>query len=205
MIGRSTFVASLLLLSACGMTDDPREEQKRATYPKIPDPAFSAYLLENYDLNRDGRFSYYEAERILVIDCPGRDIVTLAGVEYCVQLRELNCADNLIENLDLSQNLLLEVLDCSRNALYEIRFGHMRELRELRCAENLLSQLEVINTPALHTIDCATNELRLLDISNCARTMRWVDARFNPLEILYKSPYQTIEYLQPGSGEVVDK
>ncbi len=205
MIRHFIFVAWLLLLSACGMTDDPREEQKRMSYPEIPDPAFSAYLLETYDLNRDGRFSYYEAERILTIDCPGRDIASLTGIEHFIQLRELNCADNRIESLDLSQNLDLEVVNCSRNTLYELKFGHLRELREVRCAENNLADLDLISTPALHTIDCSVNELTLLDISHCARTMKWVDARFNPLEIIYKSRNQTIDYLQPGSGEVVEQ
>ncbi len=195
----------LLGLSACGMTEDPREEEKRQTFPTIPDPNFEAYLLEFYDLNRDGRFSYYEAERILVVDCQGRAIASLAGIESFVQLRELRCNDNHIESLDLRENRNLEYLDCSHNALYQLALEGLRELHVVVCAENRLPHLDFINTPAVHTIDCSYNELQLLDITHCARTMKRVDARFNPLTTLYKSSHQTIDFFQPGSGEVVER
>lgn len=191
------------MLTACGMTDDPREDEKRQNYPEIPDPHFKSYLLETYDLNRDGKFSYYEAERILTIDCSGRGIATLYGIEHFVQLRELRCSDNHIESLDVTHNHDLELLDCSRNALYQLDIERLRELRELYCSENSLPHLEFANTPALHTINCASNQLELLDVTNCARTMKLLDARFNPLQTIYYSQYQSFEQIQPGSGELV--
>lgn len=205
MFRRLFIPAFLLVASACGMTDDPREEEKRQTFLEIPDPHFASYLLETYDLNGDGRFSRYEAERILVVDCPGRDIASLAGIEYFVQLRELRCADNCIESLDLRKNGDLELVDCSRNLLYQLRIDGLRELHVVECAENRLPHLDFINTSAVYTINCSSNELQLLDITHCARTMKSVDARFNPLTTIYKSQYQTIEYFQPGSGEVVEQ
>lgn len=203
MFRRSAFAVFFLLLAGCGMTDDPREEEKRQNFPNIPDPNFAAYLLETYDLNRDGRFSYYEAERILVVDCPGREIASLAGIENFVQLRRLDCANNKIESLDLKRNSFLEELDCSSNQLYLLDIEALRELRMVDCSANTLPHLELVNTPALHTINCSSNELEVLDITHCSRSMQLVDARFNPLEIIYKSQYQTIANFQPGSAEVV--
>lgn len=196
---------ALLALSACGMTDDPREDEKRLSYPPIPDPAFEEYLLETYDLNADGRFSYYEAERILRIDCSGRGIASLSGIEHFIQLRELYCSDNQIENLDLGENIELQVVDCARNNLITLDIEALLALHTLDCSENELSRLEPVRTPALSDLNCSSNELTLLDVSNCAHPMLRVDARFNPMEILYIGSNQQIKNLQPGSAEVREK
>ncbi len=203
-MSRRLFIPMLLLsLSACGMTDDPREDEKRTTYLTIPDPQFEKYLLETYDLNLDGRFSRYEAEHILVIDCPGREIERLQGIEYFIRLRELYCADNRIEELDLSRNVNLERVDCARNELVQLNVDGIRPLNTLDCSENRLPLLDLIANPVLWDLRCHTNELRRLDVSHCARTMKRVDARFNPLETLCVADGQHIENLQSGGADVV--
>lgn len=204
-LGRFFGLLAPICLSACGMTDDPREDEKRLSYPSIPDPAFEHYLLESYDLNGDGLFSYYEAERVLVIDCSGRGVASLAGIEHFVQLRELYCSDNQIENLDLGENLELQVVDCARNNLITIDVEALLALHTLDCSENELSTLELVRTPALWRVNCSANDLTVLDVSNCARPMELVDARFNPMDVLYIGRNQQIKNLQPGSAEVREK
>ena len=189
-------IALLLCLSACGMAEDEREEDKRREYISLPDPAFEAYCLETYDLNGDGRLSRYEAERVLYIDCSGRGIESLYGIANFTALRELDCADNRIPSLELDRLDRLESLDCSGNGLRSLAVGKLRALWRLDCADNLLAELDLQSCVSLSWLDCSNNDLHILDVANCARPMTYLNAAGNAsLTLLYKSVNQPIDRL----------
>lgn len=191
-------------LAACGMTEDEREESDRHTYIAFADPAFEAYCVETYDLNADGRFSIYEAKHILDIDCSGRGITSLYGIEHFVKLRELNCSQNALVTLDLTHNEWLEQLDCSHNALTIVQIDDLRLLHTFDCSHNQLPQLDLSNNGSIHTLDCSYNDLELLDASSCSRSMLLLDCSNNPrLQTLYLSEYQRVDRLYPGSASVI--
>lgn len=197
---------SLALLAAgCGMPEDDLEANKRVTYPSIPDAAFEQYLLQEHDLNGDGRLSFYEAERVVKIDCAALGIASLAGVEYFTSLRELFCSENEIDYLDLRKNLRLERVNCSGNSIAVLEVGDLRQLYELDCSCNALRRLDLSSNPALAALDCSANELSLLDVGGCARRMSRVDALENPLELFYKAVGQQIVWLQIGLAEILER
>ncbi len=89
----------------------------------IPDPGFRAYVLENFDTDRDGKISSEEADAVLVIDL-GREeptdtpgIKSLEGVEYFKNLRELIGAFHPLTSLRLSENTALTKLNCRDSQL----------------------------------------------------------------------------------------
>ena len=188
------------------MAEDEQDERNRTIYLTL-DPAFEAYCLENYDLNGDGRFSRYEAERVVTVDCSGRGIESLGGIEYFTALRYLNCSGNRLTSLDVAPLLSLETLDCSQNTLFVLTLGMQRRLERLQCADNRIGGLDLAYTVSLTELDCSGNELTVLDISNCARRMEWVDvSRNDDLTLLYKDAAQQIDRLTLAGGtEVVEQ
>ena len=84
-------------------------------FVEIPDANFKAYLLENFDKNNDSQISLSEAKRIKVVDCSGRNIQSLAGIEKFVNLQSLNCSNNQIDELQLSYNKKLNKLVSTNN------------------------------------------------------------------------------------------
>ena len=66
------------------------------------DPEFKASVVEQYDDNFDGEIDYIEAENVTNINCSNRDITSLEGVKYFVNLKSLNCSGNLLKEIDLS-------------------------------------------------------------------------------------------------------
>lgn len=196
----------LLLLSACGMADDEREEDSKRRFITVPDPAFESYLLRTCDLNHDGRISYYEAERMLRIDCAGLGIGSLYGIEYFTSLRELDCSNNAIGTLDVSRLYSLERLNCSRNELVILRLGELRGLGYLNCADNRLDYLNLEYVVSLSELDCANNRLTTLDVSKCQPHMVSVNATGNePLYLFYKGRNQLIDRLLLNGGVQVEE
>jgi Leucine-rich repeat (LRR) protein len=82
---------------------------------EIPDANFKAYLLENFDKNKDGNISLSEAKAIKEINCSGKNIEKLDGIEKFESLESLDCSNNKLEELEIRYNLKLNKLVCNGN------------------------------------------------------------------------------------------
>ena len=124
------------LMSACSkddpvpqdgsLTPDSPEGREAVT---IPDEFLRTYLLKYFDFDRNGELSRYEASLVVRIDCPGNInagegayMCDATGIEACTNLRYLNLSGNDLTKLDVSNNKLLDTLDCSINT-------HLKNLR----------------------------------------------------------------------------
>lgn len=115
--------AGLFLLSNCADKDGK-------VYVEIPDANFRTYLLEKFDINRDGMISLAEAKRVKEIDCSGRNIKVLDGIEKFANLERLICKDNELSELELRYNRKLNWLVCTNNAdKLTVYFGASSPLR----------------------------------------------------------------------------
>ena len=124
------------LMSACSkddpvpqdgpLTPDSPEGREAVT---IPDEFLRTYLLKYFDFDRNGELSRYEASLVVRIDCPGNIVFggkdymcDATGIEACTNLHYLNLSGNDLTKLDVSNNKLLDTLDCSINT-------HLKNLR----------------------------------------------------------------------------
>ena len=114
----SVLVATSFLLSNC---TNRNSKSKTVEIPDenivvdIPDANFKAYLLENFDANKDGNISLAEAKTIKSIDCSGKSIQKLDGIEKFENLEFLNCSNNQLNELELRYNKKLDRLICNDN------------------------------------------------------------------------------------------
>ena len=79
----------------------------------------------------------------------------------------LHCNASRLSKIDLTKNLLLEVLDLSVNLNFkEIDISNNKKLKSLDCHANKLKILDISENKELEYLDCSNNELTRLDISN---------------------------------------
>lgn len=83
--------------------DDPSLPGTAYIPIRIDDPAFNAFCLENFDTWDRGFVSEYEASMVTKMDCSGRGIKSLEGIEQFTALDTLICKENLLESLNLSR------------------------------------------------------------------------------------------------------
>lgn len=182
----------LFALSACGLAEDERDEKNKYEYLVFSDAAFEAYCLELFDLNRDGRISRYEAQRVLTMDCSNRGIASLYEIGDFSRLQRLNCSRNLLTTLDLRGLNALENLDCSDNRLTRLDVRGLRSLTALSCFSNLLAALDLGSNASLSRFDGRTNRYPTLDVRGCATTLA-ADVTDNPrLGTVYCLPTQNV-------------
>ncbi|MGB4969862.1 MAG: fibronectin type III domain-containing protein [Saprospiraceae bacterium] len=137
-------------------------------FVSIPNANFKNYLVQNTAINTNGNTEIECSEAELytgLIDCNGLNIADLSGIEAFINIKEINCSNNLLANVDLSQNTKLEQLNCSNNLLQTLDLNGNLKLRELYCFQNQLNQLNLKDNTNLETIDCNDNNLNILDFS----------------------------------------
>ncbi len=188
---------------SCGLSDDPREEEKRRDYLFIADPAFAAWCLREVDADGDGRISRYEAERVVAIDCSDCGIASLGDIGDFPFLQRLVCRGNRLSELDLRGCPYLTFVDCSSNGLLSLDVGGLRGLATLDCSRNELERLDLASEVSLRTLRCFSNPLPLVGITACAASMEEVDARDCPLRVFYMRPGQHVRLLLLDDPSVI--
>ncbi len=161
---------------AYGYSENPYELVLSDDYPvTIEDPAFSRYLIANFDRNRDGAISYREIAEITAINVSTDDVRSLKGIELMPRLASLTCTGLS------SGSGLLEELDVSRNP----------ELTVLKCANNRITALDLSNNPRLKTLAVDGNPLTVLDIWTCPDLTVLTALRCTQLVTIYVAPVFT--------------
>ena len=208
--------------------------QVNAQIVHIPDANFKAALLANpvINTNGDGEIQVSEAnayDDALLLS--GLGISDLTGIEAFTALKTLDCSSNNLFHIDLSNNLLLEYLDCSFNQifLFEFNLGQKDFLYHLRAdyIDSMSDNGGGFNFPNLkyfyHSFSVATNSIQLnatqLEHFEChdnpslqtaivdqasSANLKYVDVSNNDLQIGF-SPWPSTEtYITSGNSRVDD-
>lgn len=155
----------------------------------IPDSNFEQALIDlSYDSSPiDGQIPTANISTITDLDLVSKNILDLTGIEDFSALTHLDCSNNTMTNLDVSQNsniteiycndnLLtalnientpnLQRLWCFNNQLTNLDVSLNSELISLRCEHNLLTDLNVSNNTKLNVLICEENQISTLDVSS---------------------------------------
>jgi hypothetical protein len=116
--------AMLLLFANCSGNSKNSDNSKISEETKIsddneiveiPDANFKAYLLENFDKNNDGNITISEAKAVKEINCAGKNVEDLTGIEKFENLESLDCSNNNLIELEIRYNKKLNKLACKDN------------------------------------------------------------------------------------------
>ncbi|MDF1576109.1 MAG: hypothetical protein P1P86_13055 [Bacteroidales bacterium] len=124
-----------------------------------------ALLAAGVDTNNDGIISHAEAREVLDLNVQFRGLTDLNGIEAFTKLLKLNCYQNRLVDLDLSNNPSLSHLDCGFNQLTSLDVSESPGLSFLNCYGNELKTLDVSANSGLTYLACGGNALRSLNIS----------------------------------------
>jgi len=185
-IGPLTVFLAFSILTACSKPSDNSGGKDTPTPPAPPvvvdyvdisDAKFKAYLLDNFDTDKDGRISESEVRKITAIDCSSKGIKSLSGIRCFTELVSLNCSGNDITTLSLSSPATkgsvkegdcskLSTLNCSNNKISTIVLDNCPSLSNLDAGSNELTEINVSSSPALVEINLSGNNISSIDVSS---------------------------------------
>ena len=132
----------------------------------FPDENFRKYLLEQ-DYGKDGVITDEEIAGITSIYVGSKQISTLEGIRFFTALTVLDCYNNKLTTLDLSNFASLETLSCGSDQLTTLDVSGCTALRYLFCEDGPSTELNVSGCTALEVLFCEITPLTNLDVSGC--------------------------------------
>ena len=102
--------------------------------------------------------------KITSLDCYDNQITSLE-VSNNTELIDLSCNDNHLKSLNVSKNKALTFLSCEYNQLTNLDVSKNKALKHLLCFNNQLMILDVSNNKWLTYLWCGGNQLKSLDVS----------------------------------------
>ncbi|MCF6349586.1 MAG: T9SS type A sorting domain-containing protein [Flavobacteriaceae bacterium] len=137
-----------------------------AQYTAIPDANFEDALSAYDDIPNDGQVPTANINTLTSLDVETKNISDLTGIEDFTILMLLNCADNQLTSLDVTQNVNLEELNCSFNQLTSLDVTQNIALQVLSSRNNnKLTSLDVTQNVNLEELNCSFNQLTSLDVT----------------------------------------
>ena len=128
-------------------------------YTAIPDANFESALddLGYDDISGDGQVPTTLIESVTSLSIFSKSIADLTGIEAFTALTLLNCNDNSLTSLDVSNNVNLEQLLVSTNSLTAIDLSNLTKLNRLQARFNNLSSIDLSNNILLDDLNIEGN------------------------------------------------
>ena len=180
----------------------------------VPETDNYTYYTVDVDKNKDGQISVNEAKEVKGLNLEGVNlgdsfnITDMSEIKYFTSLTTLECYDNQLTSLDVSNNAALTWLICNGNQLTNLDVSNNTALVELECSDNQLENLDVSKCTALTYLGCGSNNLTSLDLSKNTKLNDLYCAE-NELEklILYKKDIidsDSIEDIESEYGDIIE-
>ena len=134
----------------------------------FPDAVFRKYVKDHFDIALPDEHLDPSSEGYVVeeLNVSGLGISNLKGIEFFPNLEKLDCSDNKITHLNVSQNTKLTQLNCQNNQLVQLVVTGCSALNYLYCNDNQLQELNVSGQTKLLSLDCNNNKLTTLNLEN---------------------------------------
>ena len=161
----------------------------------VPDDNFEQALIDlGYDDYMDDYVLTANINTVSSLDVSSKGISYLTGIEDFAALTFLDCSDNNLSSLDISDNTALITLNCHTNNLSSLNTSSNSALTYLTCYTNNITSLDISSNPELTYLSCANNNLSNLEVTgNTALKYLYFDR--NSISIIDVSSNTALIYL----------
>ncbi|MEM6719923.1 MAG: matrixin family metalloprotease [Bacteroidota bacterium] len=166
-------------------------------YTAIPDMAFENALgvLGYDDISNDGQVPTALIETVTLLNIQGEPLIDLTGIQDFTALTDLYCGNSALMTIDLSSNVLLEVLSCPISSLTSLDLSANTALKTIDLGNNDLTSLDLSNNTALEVLIVYENDLTTLDLTQNTALTQLV-AFENLLTDINVSGITTLDFLE---------
>ena len=141
---------------------------------------FQELEILNFSGSSFGQLKVWETPKLKQLDCSDNDLTEL-DLSRCVSLWQLNCSGNKLTEIDLSTNQDLGVLNCSNNLISILDVSKQKNLNSLYCSDNEITNLSLSANLELVSLDCSNNLISQLDWSKNDK-LEFLSCSGNPLD-----------------------
>lgn len=169
----------------------PQDPEQPEDKVEIPDTTFRAWILWNYDSNKDGVLDQDEAASVTKIEFSTENVTTMDGIQYFPNLtylhaqgiRDWDNGKNLgkLTELDLSGNPKLQHIHLIYNNIKTLKLAECPDLDYLDLDYNEITELDVKGFHHMTLLQVSYNKLKTIDVSGLDELTEF-HCDFNPIE-----------------------
>ena len=161
----------------------------------IPDASFESALifkgLDTGTVNGVVPTNFIDTVTILSVSTAG--ISDLTGIEDFTAIQYLQCDNNVLSSLNVTQNTALVDLECSYNYISNLDLSQNPNLSELSCSWGWLSSLDLSNNPAIESVFCFENPLSSINVTqNTSLITLYVGNLLSSLDVTQNIALETL-------------
>lgn len=181
-------------------------EQPPQQEVNIPDSTFRAWLLWNYDSDKDGHLADTEAEAITKIELSTDNISTLEGIQGFPNLNYLHAQGTRkdetnygkLTQVDLTGNPKLRHIHLIHNHISKLNLGDQPDLDYLSIDYNEVTEIDVKSFQRLTLLQVSYNKLKAIDVSGLDNLDEFHCAD-NPIETITLSNPKLVSFRCAGT------
>ncbi|MBT8303724.1 MAG: hypothetical protein KJP09_04575 [Bacteroidia bacterium] len=192
---KKTFVFTLivaLIFLGCSNDDDSQRDSidNNPQLTLIPDSSFEQALIDlGVDTELNGSVPTSSIANVTELVFNNRGISSMQGLEDFSSLINLWLNDNMLDQLNVSQNTNLKFIYAENNMLTSLSVNGLDDLEKIGMNGNNITSIDISGNPNLQQLEIIDNEVSSLDVSNNpALTRLYVSG--NPLTCIKVSPDQ---------------
>ncbi|KQY94858.1 hypothetical protein ASD24_04775 [Paenibacillus sp. Root52] len=158
------------------------------------DEPFRQYILEHF-CDQRGYIQESDVSEVKTLKLSKINVSNLHGIEYFVELLELDCSYNQLTSLDLSHNDKLNRLDCRENQLLALDLHANTDLEVLHVSFNRLRKLDLSHNHKLVAVECHWNMLSNLNL-DALHQLKELSCSYNALfslELAHNKQLQRVD------------
>ncbi len=129
------------------------------------DKNFEKAVLENHDLNKDGKMSPYEADRVENLFLMNKGIASGEDLPYFKNARMIILDENNIPELSLKNMDNVQLISCAGSKVSVFTANNLKSLTSLYLDGNQIENISLQSTPKIKQLTVSLNKIKTIDVS----------------------------------------
>jgi len=187
-----TFITAFVFFGCSNDDDSQGDVNNGPQLTLIPDSAFEQALIDiGVDTELNGSVPTSSITNVTELVFNNSGITSMQGLEDFPALINLWLNDNMLNQLNVSQNTNLKFIYAENNMLSSLSVNGLDALEKIGMNGNNITSIDIIGNANMQQLEIIDNEVSSLDVSNNpALTRLYVSG--NPLTCIKVSPDQLV-------------
>ncbi|GEN77259.1 leucine-rich repeat domain-containing protein [Chryseobacterium hagamense] len=176
----------------------------RAQQLSFKDKNFEKAVLENYDLNKDGKISQPEAESVENLFLMNKGITSAEEVSYFKNARMIILDQNNISRISMRNMDKVELISCAGSKVSVFTAENLKSLTSLYLDGNMIENISLNSTPEINQLTVSLNKIKTIDVSSLRR-LKKLNLEHNLIQKLDISANPVLQTLNLMDNPIMEK
>ncbi|WP_294299026.1 leucine-rich repeat domain-containing protein [uncultured Chryseobacterium sp.] len=168
------------------------------------DKNFEKAVLEDNDLNKDGKISASEADGVENLFLMGKGITSAEDVSYFKNVRMIILDQNNIRRISLKDMDKVQLISCAGSKVSVFTAENLKSLTSLYLDGNLIENISLKLTPKINQLTVSLNKIKTIDVSQL-KYLKKLNLEHNLIEQLDISSNINLESLNIMKNPIREK